>query len=81
MLSEGCLQGSQFGPALWKILMDSLLSFDESERELSICYADDALLIIAVRTSKEVIQRTEEKLERASSWDGGIKLNISAAKT
>lgn len=80
-LSKGCPQGSQFGPELWNILMDSLLSLDESEGELSIGYADDALLMVAGRTRAEVIRKTEDKLKRAGAWAGGMKLSFSNAKT
>jgi hypothetical protein len=80
-LSTGCPQGSQFGPELWNIFMDSLLSLNESEGELSIGYADDALLISVGETRSEVIRKTETKLKRAGSWAGGIKLTFLAAKT
>jgi hypothetical protein len=61
--------------------MDSLLGHDESEGELSIGYADDALLMIAGKTRSEVIRKTESKLKRAGSWADGMELTFSATKT
>jgi len=45
--------------------MDSLLSLDESEGELSIGYVDDALLMIAGETRSEVIRKTESQLKKS----------------
>lgn len=81
MLSKGSPQGSQLRAELLKILMDTLLSQDESEEELTICYVDNALLMIAVRTRKEVLKRMEEKLERAMSLASSMKLTFSVTKT
>jgi hypothetical protein len=66
-LSKDCPQGSQYGPELWNLLMDSLLGLDAEEGELTVGYADDALLLSAGRSRAEVIRKAEAQLEKAGS--------------
>lgn len=80
-LSKGCPQGSQYGPELWNILIDSLLGLDGEEGELSVGYAHDALLHVAGNTRAQVVQKAEAKLEKAQRWARGMKLTFSDTKT
>jgi hypothetical protein len=80
-LSKGCPQGSQYGPELWNLLMDSLLGLDAEEGELTVGYADDALLLSAGRSRAEVIRKAEAQLEKAGRWARGMNLAFSETKT
>jgi len=46
-LTRGCPQGSQLGPVLWKMSMDSALKVNRSDRVKLVAYADDLVVLCA----------------------------------
>lgn len=80
-LTRGCPQGSKFGPRLWVITMDPLLKAMNIDGTRIVAYADDIALLVTGNTRKTIISKTEEALEKISTWAADRGLTFSKEKS
>lgn len=80
-LTRGCPQGSQLGPILWKMSMDSALKIDRDERIKVVAYADDLAILIAGSKIGYIRERARGFLQALRDWAAERGLVFSAGKS
>lgn len=80
-LTRGCPQGSEFGPTLWKIAMNSILAADQPPWTTRIAYADDLLIQVAANTRQQLKERAEQSLADLTPWAVARTLTFSPEKS
>jgi len=81
ILTKGCPQGSGFGPTLWNIVVNEILSGYRDDYAHRIAYADDIVALVVADPRKELISKTEEHLKDLKEWSKKYGLTFSASKS
>jgi hypothetical protein len=81
MSNRGCPQGSVFGPALWNLMFDELLRVSMPDAVEVVAFADDTLVMVTAKETREVAILANEALRRIGKWLKSAKLTVSAAKS
>lgn len=80
-LTRGCPQGSEFGPLLWNIAVNKLLTADRPQWTARTAYADDLVIQVTADTRTQLIKRAEEALLDLLPWAAERTLTFSAPKS
>lgn len=76
----GCPQGSILGPALWNVLVNSLI-VKLNKAGLALAYADDVTICINARNTKDLERDIKAALRMATQWAKENGLVINKTKT
>ena len=77
-VTQGCIQGSVFGPVMWNLVLDELLSILSRTNLKVIAYADDINILFTGLNSDDEINGA---LNLVSEWGTENSLQFSAQKT
>lgn len=79
--TRGCPQGGVLSPLLWTILVDELIWTLNSLGFITICYADDIVIIIIGTDDKIIRERMQLALKITWEWCEKHSLSINPNKT
>lgn len=80
-LTRGCPQGSKYGPKLWSITCNPVLTVVRPEHVKVIAYADDLAILVANNSRKDAIKETEKTLCDLITWAETRGLSFSTNKS
>lgn len=80
-ITKGCSQGSNLGPSLWNLVMDSLLKTLDALQAKHAAYADDLVLIIPGNSRLEVEAGAQRLTDVVADWAAANHLRIANSKT
>lgn len=81
VVQRGCPQGSVCGPAVWNLMMDTLLWALEDKRATFVAYADDLLLLVGGGSRVQLESSANEYLECVRTWGMEVGVEVSGTKT
>lgn len=80
-LTQGAPQGSALGPGLWNIMYDQLLRTELPLGAELIGFADDTLLLVSARSSKQIEIIANKALNAITEWGESVKTKFNHKKT
>lgn len=80
-VQRGCPQGSICGPAVWSMMVKSLLERLETAGAEVIAYADDLLVLVAGNSRVQIERVTTERLRIVSQWGEEVGVPVNLQKT
>lgn len=80
-VNAGVPQGSVLGPTLWNILYDGVLDLEYEDEITIVAYADDLMVIVGAEDARQLMFRTNESLEKISTWMDRNDLEIAPQKS
>lgn len=80
-VTRGCPQGSIAGPAVWNLMVDSLLHTLTSNGCKVVAYADDLLLLIEANSRNDIERLARDNLSLVIAWGLHVGVEVSKDKT
>lgn len=80
-VTRGCPQGSCCGPGLWNLQYNTLLNLNYTNRTKAIAYADDLIILVRGKTTREVENITNIELSKISLWAKDNKIRFNELKS
>jgi len=80
-VTKGCPQGSVFGPYIWNIAFDDVVSQVTEVGEKRIAFADDLLILIRGVSGHDLERKANVVMTSLQQWCRRTKMEISTTKT
>lgn len=80
-ISQGCVQGSVFGPSMWNVVLNSLICDLQSCPVHVTCYADDVTLVFLSSKGNDIGEQISATLRIVEEWGIKHRLSFSPSKT
>lgn len=80
-ITRGVPQGSVLGPLLWNIMFNGALEVTLPPGAISMCYADDTVILASGKCMVEARNHASEAAGRVIAWIEGAGLEVARQKT
>jgi len=80
-ISEGCPQGSAFGPAFWNLQCNSLLNLECAKYTKVIAYANDLMILNTGKTQVQVQNYANIETQKIATWARDNKIIFNGQKS